>query len=281
LDVKFERVCEGHNVVEKREDGDFVESLARGLKVIRAFSTSQLAFTVSDMATATDLARPTARRLLLTLEQLGYVRSHDGLYMLTPQILDLGMSYINAQGMWDIARPHLESLVSRTKESSSMSQLDGSDIVYIARVSVPKIIGLSVQIGTRFPALATSMGHVLLSEMTTKQLDEVLATPSQSRVIPRVKPSRKELNVTLAEVRSRGWALSDERLSLGIRSIAAPVRNASGAIIAAVNVTVNAAETPLAKLRSSHLPLLLETAQHITDDFVRMSHVPAIEVEPS
>jgi IclR family pca regulon transcriptional regulator len=281
LDVKIERAYERHNVAEKREDGDFVESLARGLKVIRAFSTSQLAFTVSDMATATDLARPTARRLLLTLEQLGYVRSHNGLYMLTPQILDLGMSYINAQGMWDIARPHLESLVSRTKESSSMSQLDGSDIVYIARVSVPKIIGLSVQIGTRFPALATSMGHVLLSEMPTKQLDEVLATPSQSRVIPRVKPSRKELNVTLAEVRSRGWALSDERLSLGIRSIAAPVRDASGAIIAAVNVTVNAAETPLAKLRSSHLPLLLETAQHITDDFVRMSDVPAIEVDPS
>ena len=279
--MKIERAYERHNVAEKREDGDFVESLARGLKVIRAFSTSQLAFTVSDMATATDLARPTARRLLLTLEQLGYVRSYNGLYMLTPQILDLGMSYINAQGMWDIARPHLESLVSRTKESSSMSQLDGSDIVYIARVSVPKIIGLSVQIGTRFPALATSMGHVLLSEMPAKQLDEVLATPSQSRVIPRVKPSRKELNVTLAEVRSRGWALSDERLSLGIRSIAAPVRDASGAIIAAVNVTVNAAETPLAKLRSSHLPLLLETAQHITDDFVRMSDVPAIEVDPS
>lgn len=279
--MKLERMRKGHNVAEKREDGDFVESLARGLKVIRAFSTSQLAFTVSDMATATDLARPTARRLLLTLEQLGYVRSHDGLYMLTPQILDLGMSYITAQGMWDIARPHLESLVSRTKESSSMSQLDGSDIVYTARVSVPKIIGLSVQIGTRFPALATSMGHVLLSELSAKQLDEVLATPSQSRVIPRVKPSRKELNVTLAEVRSRGWALSDERLSLGIRSIAAPVRDASGVIIAAVNVTVNAAETPLAKLRSSHLPMLLETAQHITNDFVRMSDVPAIDVEPS
>ena len=279
--MKIERVRKGHNVVEKREDGDFVESLARGLKVIRAFSTTQLSFTVSDMATATQLARPTARRLLLTLEQLGYVRSHDGLYMLTPQILDLGMSYITAQGMWDIARPHLESLVSRTKESSSMSQLDGSDIVYTARVSVPKIIGLSVQIGTRFPAIATSMGHVLLSEIPTKQLDEVLATPSQSRVIPRVKPTRKELNVTLAEVRSRGWALSDERLSLGIRSIAAPVRNASGDIIAAINVTVHAAETPLAKLRSSHLPLLLETAQRITDDFVRMSHVPVIEVEPS
>lgn len=280
LDVTTLNECEWNKVASERPDGDFVESLARGLKVIRAFSTSQLAFTVSEMATATELARPTARRLLLTLEQLGYVRNQDGLFMLTPQVLELGMSYINAQGMWDIARPELESLVSRTKESSSMSQLDGADIVYIARVSVPKIIGISVQIGTRFPAIATSMGHVLLSELSSKELDNVLAKKSQSRVVPRIKPTRKELNATLDEVRLRGWAISDERLSLGIRSIAAPVRDATGAIIAALNVTVNAAETPVAKLRSLHLPLLLATAQRITNDFVRLSDLPVVEVEP-
>lgn len=280
LDVTTLNECEWNKVASERQDGDFVESLARGLKVIRAFSTSQLAFTVSEMATATELARPTARRLLLTLEQLGYVRNQDGLFMLTPQVLELGMSYINAQGMWDIARPELESLVSRTKESSSMSQLDGADIVYIARVSVPKIIGISVQIGTRFPAIATSMGHVLLSELSSKELDNVLAKKSQSRVVPRIKPTRKELNATLDEVRLRGWAISDERLSLGIRSIAAPVRDATGAIIAALNVTVNAAETPVAKLRSLHLPLLLATAQRITNDFVRLSDLPVVEVEP-
>lgn len=276
-----EKVFESTKVVTKKDDGDFVESLARGLKVIRAFSTSHLSFTVSDMAAETHLARPTARRLLLTLEQLGYVRSQDGVYMLTPRILELGMSYIGAQGMWEIARPHLESLVARTKESSSMSQLDGSDIVYTARVSVPKIIGLSVQIGTRFPAVATSMGHVLLSELSTKELNAVLATPSQSRVIPRVTPSRKELAASLEDVRKRGWAMSDEKLSLGIRSIAAPVRDASGAIIAAVNVTVNAAETSLSALRTQHLPLLLETARNITDDFVRISHLPVVEVDTS
>lgn len=270
----------GRNVAEKkREDGDFVESLARGLKVIRAFSTSHLAFTVSDMAAATDLARPTARRLLLTLEQLGYVRAKDGLFMLTPRILELGMSYIAAQGMWDIARPHLEHLVSRTEESSSMSQLDGSDIVYTARVSVPKIIGLSVQIGTRFPAVATSMGQVLLSELTPKELNAVLDQPTQSRVIPRIKPTRKELTAALAEVRQRGWALSDERLSLGIRSIAAPVRDASGSIVAAVNVTVNASETSIATLRSTHLPKLLETARAITEDFARVSHLPQVDID--
>ena len=276
-----EKVSESTKVVTKKDDGDFVESLARGLKVIRAFSTSHLSFTVSDMATETQLARPTARRLLLTLEQLGYVRSQDGVFMLTPRILELGMSYIGAQGMWEIARPHLESLVARTKESSSMSQLDGSDIVYTARVSVPKIIGLSVQIGTRFPAVATSMGHVLLSELSTKDLNAALATPSQSRVIPRVTPSRKELAASLEDVRKRGWAMSDEKLSLGIRSIAAPVRDASGAIIAAVNVTVNAAETSLSALRTQHLPLLLETARNITNDFVRISHLPVVEVNTS
>jgi IclR family pca regulon transcriptional regulator len=234
-----------------------------------------LALTVSEVAEATDLARPTARRLLITLEQLGYVRSVNGLFSLTPRILELGMSYINAQGMWDIARPHLEELVSRTHESSSMSQLDGSDIVYTARVAVPKIIGLSVQIGTLFPAVATSMGHVLLAHLSSRELDAVLRTPSRSRVVPRVNPSRKELDATLAEVRKRGWAMSDERLSFGIRSIAAPVRDNTGSVIAAVNVTVNAAETSIKQLQKEYLPLLLKAADDISADFGRISTLPS------
>ncbi|CAB4687093.1 unannotated protein [freshwater metagenome] len=264
----------------KRDEPDFVEALARGLNVMRAFSLSHLAMTVSEVAAAADLARPTARRLLLTLEQLGYVRSNDGVFMLTPKVLELGMSYINAQGMWDIARPHLVSLVSQTHESSSMSQLDGSDIVYTARVPVPKIIGLSVHIGTRFPAIATSMGHVLLASLTSKELDAVLKIPSQSLVVPRVRPSRKEIDAALAEVRTRGWALSDERLSFGIRSIAAPVTDGSGSVIAAVNVTTNAAETSIAELKKTHLPLLLTTAQAISEDFSRMSMLPTTDPLP-
>ena len=264
-------------MAENRVDADFVEALARGLKVIRAFSTSRLAMTVSEVADATELARPTARRLLLTLEKLGYVRSQDGLFTLTPQILDLGMSYINAQGMWDIARPHMTALVSRTHESTSMSQLDGSDIVYTARVAVPKIIGLSVQIGTLFPAVATSMGQVLLADLTSKELDAVLKTPSRSNIVPRIKPTRKEIDASLAEVRSRGWAISDERLSFGIRSIAAPVHDATGSVIAAINVTVNAAETSLSKLKGEYLPLLLATASDITADFVRMTSLPTTD----
>ena len=144
---------------------DFVESLARGLDVLRCFDESHRAMSLAEVATATGLARPTARRLLLTLEELGYVRSVGAAFSLTPKVITLGTAYVASLGLWDIARPHLEALVSQTGESSSMAQLDGSDIVYVARVSVPKIIALRVDIGTLFPAPQTSQGKVLLAAL--------------------------------------------------------------------------------------------------------------------
>lgn len=264
----------------RHADADFVEALARGLDVIRAFSPTAMSMTVSEVAARTDLARPTARRLLLTLEQLGYVRSRAGTYSLTTKTLELGTAYIAAQGLWELAEPHLAALVAQTNESSSMSQLDGSDIVYTARVAVPKIIALSVRIGTRFPAPATSMGRVLLADLPKRELDAVLRTPSQSGIIPRVTLSRRELDAALGEVRERGWALSDELLSLGIRSIAAPVRDSSGRTVAAMNVTVNAAETPVSVLKRSYLPRLLETAQAISDEWSQLDRLPVREHHP-
>jgi IclR family pca regulon transcriptional regulator len=253
---------------------DFVEALARGLAIIKAFSPTATALSVSDAAQRTSLPRPTARRLLMTLEDLGYVRSRNGLYTLTTQVLELGTTYISTLGIWELARPHLEALVAKTGESSSMAQLDGSDIVYVARVPVPKIIALSVHIGTRFPAVATSMGFVLLSALPRDELARVLKTPSRSGIIPRVEPTRTDLRRALDQVRERGWALSDERLSLGIRSIAAPVRDASGATVAAVNVTVHAAETSVAVLERRHLPRLLATAEDITREWAQLSKLP-------
>src|SRR5262245_25877695 len=134
-------------------NSDFVEALARGLDVIKAFGPTAMELTVSEVAARTGLARPTARRLLITLEELGYARSAGGAYSLTTKTLELGTSYIAAQGLWELARPHLVALVGQTGESSSMSQLDGFDIVYTARVPVSKIIAISVHIGTRFPAI--------------------------------------------------------------------------------------------------------------------------------
>lgn len=254
--------------------GDFVEALARGLDIVTCFGPTAVELSVSDVAARTGLARPTARRLLLTLESLGYVRSVDGVYSLTTQVLRLGTAGIAAQGLWDVARPHLAALVRHTGESSSMSQLDGSDIVYTARVPVPKIIAFSVNIGTLFPAVATSMGRVLLSELDPPVLDDVLATPSRSGIIPRVVPTRSDLDDDFAQIRERGWALSDEALSAGIRSIAAPVRDTSGRIAAATNVTVHAAETSIEQLTGEYLPHLLTTAEAITSAWTDMARLP-------
>ena len=256
---------------------DFVESLARGIDVIKAFTPAKMELTVSDVAAITTLARPTARRLLLTLEKLGYVRLIGSHYTLTPKTLELGTSYVSSQGMWDVVQPHLVALVEKTGESSSMSELDGSDIVYTARVPVAKIIGLSVHIGTRFPAISTSMGMVMLADLDSATLDRVLKLPSNSGVIPRITPSRKQIDLNLAKIRKQKWALSDEQLSYGIRSVAAPVHNMHGKTIAAINVTVNAAETTLHVLTEKYLPLLIKAAADITNDFVTFGLLPTTE----
>ncbi|NNC78690.1 MAG: helix-turn-helix domain-containing protein [Acidimicrobiales bacterium] len=256
---------------------DFVEALARGISVLTAFSPMHMEMTVTEVAERTGLARPTARRLLLTLEELGYLRSDDGRFSLTPKVLEIGTATIAAQGLWDIARPHMVGLVSHTLESSSMSQLDGSDVIYVARVPVPKIIAVAVSIGTRFPAVATSMGRVLLADLDESELTKALAAPSISAVVPVTAPSRAELDDSLEVVREQGWALADEILSMGVRSVAAPVRNSDGRAVAALNVTVHAAETSVDELISDHLPLLLETADAITADWAALDRLPVAE----
>ena len=255
---------------------DFIEALARGLEVITCFQPQRPEMPLSDIAAATGLARPTVRRILLTLQELGYVALADRGYVLTPQVLELGMAYIGSQGLWDIARPHLERLVSQTGESSSMTQLDGSDIVYVARVAVPKIISLSVSIGTRFPAPVTSQGKVLLAALPPQQLREILAQPSRSGVTPRRHYELEELDSVLREVRARGWALADEELAAGVRSIAVPVRDGDGRVVAAMNVTVHAAETSVDFLIQHHLPKLLEAASAISADWAAKQRMPSV-----
>jgi IclR family transcriptional regulator, pca regulon regulatory protein len=255
---------------------DFIEALARGLDVIRAFEPNRPVMTLSEVAAATGLARPTARRMLLTLEELGYVRVAQGGFALTPRILDLGMAYIGSTGIWEIARPHMEQLVGHTGESSSLAQLDGSDIVYVARVAVPKIITLAVTIGTRFPALQTSLGKVLFAALPPDELEKVLAEPSRSGITPLWQPDVEERDRVLCEVRTKGWALTDEHLARGIRSIAAPVRDNNNNVVAALNVTVHAAETSIEILTGQYLPLLLQTASAISADWARWQSRPQI-----
>src|SRR5271165_4887538 len=200
---------------------DFIEALARGLDVIRAFAPRQPVMSLAAVAGATGLARPTARRILLTLEDLGYVRSAGGGFELTPRVLELGMSYVLSRNLWEVARPHMEGLVGRTHESSSIAQLDGSDIVYVARAAVPKIIALAVTIGTRFPAMQTSLGKVLLAGLPAGEAEQVLAQPSRSGITARWQPDAAEREASLREVRARGWSLTGEYLPMLLQAAGA------------------------------------------------------------
>jgi IclR family transcriptional regulator, pca regulon regulatory protein len=257
---------------------DFVEALARGLDILAAFGADHRGMSLSEVAGAAGLARPTARRLLLTLEELGYVRSRAGTFELTPKVMSLGMAYVSSLGLWDIARPHMEALVSRTGESSSMAQLDGADIVYVARVSVPKLIALRVDIGTRFPAVQTSQGKVLLAALPPDQVAAVIAQPSRSGLPPYIGRQAGPLRDELAEIRARGWALADEELAPGVRSVAVPVRDGSGTVRAAMNVTVHAAETTTQRLLHDHLPALLTTAGEISAEWAIWLSRPHVEI---
>ncbi len=250
---------------------DYVQSLARGLAVLKAFSPTAIELSASDVANHTGLARPTARRLLLTLEQLGYVRTIDGRFALTTKSLELGTSYVAALGIWEVARPHLERHVAATGESSSMSQLDGSDIVCIARVGVPKVIAFSVHVGTRFPAAVTAPGKVLLADQPVDRLAEILAIPSRSGTEPSETVSLTRLKSQLVEIRRQGWALVDEELSRGLRAIAAPITDPDGRTIASINTPTHAAETSIERLLDDFLPRLVDTARAISTDWCNRS----------
>jgi IclR family pca regulon transcriptional regulator len=260
---------------------DFVEALARGLDVITCLGGSARSMTLSEVAAGAGLARPTARRLLLTLEELGFVRSAGGAFALTPKVMTLGMAYVAQEGLWDLARPHMEALVASTGESSSMAQLDGSDIVYVARVSVPKLIALRVEIGTRFPAVQTSQGKVLLAALPPEALADTLAVPSRAGLPPYIGRSPEQLRDELTQVRARGWALADEELAPGVRSVAAPVRDSTGTVRAAMNVTVHAAETSIERLLQEHLPRLLRTAGDVSAAWALWQSRPHTQVEPA
>jgi IclR family transcriptional regulator, pca regulon regulatory protein len=256
---------------------DFVEALARGLDVLACFDADHRCMSLTEVAAAAGLARPTARRLLLTLEELGFVRSSGGSFALTPKVLTLGMAYVGSLGLWDIARPHLEDLVAATGESSSMAQLDGSDIVYVARVAVPKIIALRVDIGTRFPAVQTSQGKVLLAALSPDELAATLAVPSRAGLPPYIGRPAEQLGRELTEVRARGWALADEELAPGVRSVAVPVRDGAGVVRAAMNITVHAADTSTERLLGEHLPRLLHTAGDVSAEWALWQSRPHAE----
>ncbi len=248
-----------------REGGPIVQSLVRGLRVITAFDADHPAMTMSDIARRTGIPRAAVGRFLRTLEDLGYVRPTDsGRYSLTPRVLELGYGYLSALTLPEVAQPHLEILSAKVGESASASVLDDGDIVYIARVPTRRIMGLRISIGTRFPAAVTSMGRVLLAELSDDELVRVLALhPLESRTSHTIS-SQDALREQLAIVRERGYALVDEELEAGLRSVAVPVRRgSSGPVVAAVNVSTSTARHSVDAIVNDLLPPLLHAAEQI------------------
>jgi IclR family pca regulon transcriptional regulator len=243
---------------------EFVQSLERGLKVIRSFDADHPQLTLSEVAALTDLTRATARRLLLTLEDLGYVTSDGRKFSLTPRVLDIGYAYISSLDIQQVAQPYLEALSEQVNESVSVTVLDEADIIYVARVPTTRIMTISLGLGSRLPAHCTSMGRVLLAELATDELHAVLP----ARLVPRTDrtiTARRDLEAVLDQVRLQGWALVDEELELGVRSIAAPLRDSAGRAIAAMNVSTHAGRTTVDELHEHFVPALVATAKEISD----------------
>jgi IclR family pca regulon transcriptional regulator len=247
-------------------DADFVQSLERGLAVIRAFDATHPELTLSEVAAATGVTRAAARRFLLTLTRLGYVRSDGRFFSLTPRLLELGYAYLSSLSLPEVAEPHLEALVAEVNESSSVSVLDLPDVVYVARVPTTRIMTVSISVGTRFPAHATSMGRVLLAGLPDEELSYYLASVTLEQLTSRTVSSVDALRTELARVRAQGWALVDQELEEGLRAVAAPIRDRAGRTIAAVNVSSHASRTSLEVMRRKLVPPLLAAAARIAAD---------------
>src|SRR4029079_18039361 len=242
----------------------FVQSLERGLAVIRAFAEHNVELTLSDVARRAGLTRAAARRFLLTLADLGYVRTDGRWFSLSPRGLELGYAYLSSLSLPEVAEPHMERLVAEVHESSSVSVLDGEDIVYVARVPTSRIMTVSINVGTRFPAYATSMGRVLLAEHP--DLDGYLERVELRALSPRTGTSPDALRAELAKVRRQGWALVDQELEEGLRSVAAPIRDRSGTVVAAMNLSAHASRMTIDAARRRLVPPLLATAARIEAD---------------
>ncbi|MFD7001528.1 IclR family transcriptional regulator C-terminal domain-containing protein [Streptomyces mirabilis] len=245
----------------KQELGrEFIESLARGLTVITAFGEGRAELNLTEVAQATGLARATARRALITLEHLGYVTAHDRVFRLTPRVLGLGFPPLSRTSLAEIAAPHLTELSQRLHDSVSLAVLTGDEIQYTGRVSTSRVMSVHITIGTRLPAYPTALGRVMLADLPEPPLTELLP------LTPRTITDPARLRAVLDRVREEGYALVDEELEVGLRSVAVPVRERGGRVVAAVNVAMHSSRRTAEECVAEVLPELRATVGRIEED---------------
>ncbi|WP_089727517.1 IclR family transcriptional regulator domain-containing protein [Modicisalibacter muralis] len=246
------------------DDRDFVTALASGLEVILAFDSDNPRMTLSEVAARTGMNRARARRFLLTLHALGYVRKQHRHFELAPKALQLGYAFLSANNYRSVIQQHLEDITQRIGESSSLGVLDGNEVIYVARSAAPhRLMAITLSIGTRLPAVATSMGRVLLAQLPEAELDALLATTTLTAYTEHTITDKRVLRERLAEVRRQGYCIVDQELDSGLRSLAVPTFDANGKLLGAINVSTNAARIDLATLTDKFLPLLQEKIRQI------------------
>ena len=245
-------------------DPNFMMSLARGLLVIQAFSERRLQLSISQLSKRTALSRASVRRCLHTLSKLGFAGTDDGRsFYLRPRVLALGHSYLSSMPLATAAQPILEHLSQILHESCSIALLDGTEIVYVARANVTRIMAIDLGVGTRLPAFCTSMGRVLLANLPANELESVLPKIEFKRFTDRTVTSVEKLRQVLAAVKREGHAIIDQELELGLRSMAVPVRNPAGRVVAAINVGAHGQRVSIQDMRTRFLPYLHAAAQEL------------------
>jgi IclR family pca regulon transcriptional regulator len=239
-------------------------SLARGLAVIQAFSQRKLQLTISQLSSQTGLSRAAVRRCLYTLSRLGFAGSDDRRhYFLRPRVLALGHSYISSMPLATAAQPVLEHVSHALHESCSIATLDGLDIIYVARANVTRIMSIDLGVGSRLPAFCTSMGRVLLANLPAEELESYLARVELTHYTERTVTSVEKLRQVLRLVGRNGYAIVDQELELGLRSLAVPIQSPDGKVVAALNVGTHAQRVSIQDLQTRFLPHLRAAAQEL------------------
>ncbi len=245
---------------------EFVQSLERGLAVMRAFDAEHPSLTLSEVARATGLSRAAVRRFLHTLVELGYVAYDDREFSLRPQVLELGYAYLSSLSLPEVAEPHLKALAAEAGESASVAVLDDASIVYVARVATYRIMSAAIVVGTRFPAYATSMGRAIIGGGAVEKQEDYLRRVRLETLTPHTVTTVERLRDELNLVRKQGWALVDQELEEGLRSLAVPLRDASGRVVAAVNVSAPVRRGDVGDIVRELLPAIRRTASAIEAD---------------
>ncbi|MEB7505501.1 IclR family transcriptional regulator domain-containing protein [Arthrobacter koreensis] len=249
-----------------RENPEVIDSVAKALALLEVFSVEESALTISRAAALTGLTRPTARRILLTLTNLGFAVQNEGRFSLTPKVLRLGFGYLASLPFWETAQPHLRQLAQSVGESCSMATLDGDEIVYLARIPAQQSVAIPLSTGSRLPAYATSLGKVMLATLSEDEFTAYLERTPLDALTPQTITDPELLRREIDQVRSQGFAIVDGEREVGVRSAAAPVHLRDGRTPAAINLSANGMRVSKEQLLERFVPELLRTAGAISSE---------------